>query len=330
MQDGHKQIALHDNDHEIWLQGEVLPIEDRQLFNGVYTVRLDEGLETKVAHCDMQLVLNHAEASKWVQNDPCAFGAVYDVALEPCVAQQQLQVQGEAYFGSGVAALHEAPAIISQGPQDCTPTAYLAVPTGPAELIGIAMEASTMPATFADSMYKPEEEQVVPQLRRTKLSVAQKRMAPSGTATGDDNPGRSVQRKLNHTHSPSPQAASMRETQLPAPKSEVLKAAGQKLQSSELDAWDHDSDDDLYVDLSGSNIKAQPARLQELSTMDVNSMSQPVGRSALADLAGSTPTQANGVVPSSQAHRKAGKGAKLRANSDPFVALGPRPKDFLG
>ena len=325
----------------VCLQGEVLPIEDRQMFNGVYTVRLDEGRKTKVAHCDMQLVLNDAEASSWVRSGPCLSGTVNEMALHPNVAQQQQhqqQQQGQAYLGNGVAALHEAPAISSRGLQDCMPAASLAVPTSPAELSGNAMKVSKPLAASADCTHNQEEEQLVPQLRRTKRSVAQKRLVPSNIASGDD-PGRSVQRKLNHSSFPSLQAASTREAQKPAlaglappaSKSEVPTSAAQKLHTSDLEAWEHDSDDDLYVDLSGSNIKPQLGRMQELSAMHVSPMSQPAGTS---DLASSTPNQAKGDVSLLQARRKAGKAGakaytKLRAADDPFVALGLRAEDFL-
>lgn len=129
--------------------------------------------------------------------------------------------------------------------------------------------ANKVPDTAAapvnsSSPEKGAEEQVVPQLRRTKRTVAQKRLASSlGRAPGDPAVGRAVRHKLSHSEASDAPTAHGKEAKSPTcafPLSAGTRndqpglTAEQKRQASWQSAVEHDSDEDLFVDLSRSNI----------------------------------------------------------------------------
>lgn len=275
------------------LQGEVLPVEYRNLFDGVYTVRLDDGQEAQVAHCDMMLLYNchSAEASSWVRNAPTSQLPQSDFVAQPDVdddVQQQQSgdgtVRGQTHAphhqGGHVTEPH-ADALQQQRQQSGDGTHTLRLPGG-------FLSAATMPAVEpvghagrTDRVHTPSEaataavknqrqeeeaeEQVVPQLRRTKRTVAQKRLASAGPADPSSTV-RSVQRKLSHSQTPrgsDPPRASMTATYAPPLAATALPAAQlgaqapvaqQKVLGSQLSGWEPESDDELFVDLSCANI----------------------------------------------------------------------------
>lgn len=286
----------------VWLQGEVLPVEYRNLFDGVYTVRLDEGQEAQVAHCDMTLLYNSAEASSWVRNPPTSQLPQSILLAEPEADDfQQQQQPGDSTLESQpqhqenghVAEPHADAFQQQQQPGDATHTCLsqdvrASAQTPTVRLPGGFLSAATMPAvepaghagrthsvhtppeaaTAAVKIHRQEEEaeeQVVPQLRRTKRTVAQKRLA-SAAPTDPSSTGRSVQRKLSHSQTPrgsDPSRARAKATYSPPLAATVSPAAQhgaqapraeQKVLGSQLNGREPDSDDELFVDLSRANI----------------------------------------------------------------------------
>ncbi len=138
-----------------------------------------------------------------------------------------------------------------------------------------------------------EEEQKVaspPQRRRTKQSVAQ-RMAPKRATNVPASPlePRSIRRKLSHAGHAEPAEPPKRIAapgqlktlpELPsdaaAVKAEaptrVVRTAGgsnchvmQQAPRQQINSWDHDSDEDLFVDLSGCNIVPTSSRKKQMA-----------------------------------------------------------------
>ena len=271
------------------LQGEVLPIQYRQLFNGFYTVKLDEGAEIQVAHSDMSLMHNDAEASSWVrcaQTSPSPHSGNVTGPQKSPLQQQQQQQDGvpRTHQGQDVAAL-ESPDVLLY-----TPTTTAADFAAHTRRTGIANMASNI-ATGAVNCSSPQEEseeQVVPQLRRTKRTVAQKRLASSvfqamGDASSD---GRSVQRKLSHTRHPAGSdklTASVKsgkyDTMFPASTAAKNGYFKQTVHGPQSTVTVHDSDDDLFVDLTRANIKSRLSGLQapQLSVTSPGSGLAPAG-----------------------------------------------------
>ena len=277
------------------MQGEVLPIQYRQLFDGFYTVKLDEGAEEQVAHCDMCLLYNDAEASSWVRcAQTCLSPENSDIAgLQDSALQQQQQQQQHQ---GGILKTNLGQDITSLGSPDvllCTPATTTADLAAHTRRTGVTNTAPDI-ATAAVNSSSPEEEaeqQVVPQLRRTKRTVAQKRLASSVSQAMGDPPSAdgSVQRKLSHTQhfeaSDRP-AASVKEGKSSAyvlPASTAIKNGyrvspfEQKRHGPQLNALEHDSDEDLFVDLSRANIKSRLVglRVPQQSLTFVKSVTSP-------------------------------------------------------
>ena len=342
-------LRLHAIHHlaPLYLQGEVLPIEEKPGFDGTYTVKLDDGAEAKVPYYELRLLLNPAEPSSWARPLPESITQTHaqtdtqthvhaqpDATLQPEITPQQQQQQ-----------------CIESGASNATAAKVLAEQRSTQSLWPAGPVSSTLPAVHASAASKAQDnslqegEQVVPQLRRTKRSVAQKHtLSLSHTAghQGHSAAGSSVQRKLSHLHADtsSSQTAGLQETSplaLAKPglaaKSEVLKAAEQGAASPQADDWQHDSDDDLYVDLSLANIKPQSSRLpgSQLSAAFTNSMALPASRTALAGPGGAgsaanVTIRANEAFASPQVHRRGlGRSAKLKAGDDAFGILGLSP-----
>lgn len=255
----------------LWLQGEVLPVPYRNMFQGLYTVRLDEGQEAQVPHCDMTLLYNDAEASSWVQDAATSQFPQDDNVAEPQAGFLQQQQQPQAGDGThtcltqGAPASLKAPKIKLPGVSLCNARPPAANPARHCGSMGNAHLSSEAATGAVHSQQEEAKERVVPQLRRTKRTVAQKRLA-SHDPSVPPSAGRSVQRKLSHGQHPGgsdSSRASVRETHAvpvahtasPAAKlgSQVLTAE-QKADDPQLSGWELDSDDDLFVDLSGANI----------------------------------------------------------------------------
>ena len=143
----------------------------------------------------------------------------------------------------------------------------------------------------ADDEKKEEEQKVAspPQRRRTKQSVAQrmapKRATPNVPATPLEP--RSTRRKLSHAghaeraepsiHIAAPtQVKLLPELPSAAVKAEapirVVSTAGgshshmmQQAPRQQVNSWDHDSDDDLFVDLSGCNIVPTSGKKKQMA-----------------------------------------------------------------
>ncbi len=141
-----------------------------------------------------------------------------------------------------------------------------------------------------DEEEQEEEQKVVspPQRRRTKQSVAQ-RMAPKrATSNVPASPlePRSIRRKLSHAETAEPP----KRTSAPGPvkllpelpsdgaavKAEapvrVVSTAGgshshvmQQAPRQHVNSWEHDSDEDLFVDLSGCNIVPTSSRKKQMA-----------------------------------------------------------------
>ena len=324
----------------------MLPIQYRQLFNGFYTVKLDEGAEEQVAHSDLSLLYNNAEASSWVR---CAQTSLSDphsdrVAGPQGSALQQQQQQDD------VSATHLGQVDVSLKSPDvplCTPTTTAAVFAAHTRETGIAnMTRDITAAAVRSSSQEEAEEQVVPQLRRTKRTVAQKRLASSvSQAMGVSfSAGRSVQRKLSHTQQ---FQASDRLTAIAKERkssadvfpvsSATMNGVGgptieQMGRDRQVTAREHDSDDDLFVDLSRANIKSRLSGLQtpQPFVTPVKSLTS-LGGGVLAPAGvAASPTHAlsrggsAGRPASPQSGRKSingNPGAKL-TNNDAFAVLG--------
>lgn len=332
----------------MWSQGEVLPIQSRQLFSGFYTVKLDEGAEEQVAHSDMSLLYNDAEASSWVRCTQTSLSPQSDKVAGPqesALLQQQQQQDDVAQTRLGqVDASLESPDVPL-----CTlitTAADFAAETRQAGIANLTPDLATA-AVRSSSLQEEAEEQVVPQLRRTKRTVAQKRLASSvSQAVGDSfAAGRSVQRKLSHTQqfqvSGKP-TGSVKEGKSAAHvfpvSSVVMNGSGvstveQKGRGRQVTAREQDSDDDLFVDLSRANIKSRLSGLQtpQPFVTPVKSLTSPGGGVLAPAGVAASPTHAlsrgasAGGPTSPQSGRKSINGspsAKLKARDNAFAVLG--------
>jgi len=218
-----------------------------------------------------------------------------------------------------------------------------------------------------DDEEEEEEQKVVspPQRRRTKQSVAQ-RMAPKrATPTVPASPlePRSIRRKLSHAgHAepaeppkhiaalgpikllpelPSDAAAVKAE----APIRVVSTAGGshshvmQQAPQQQVNSWDHDSDEDLFVDLSGCNIVPTSSRKKQMADEPAATDSKQSAQTGGISIAGtdsavaSTPiVSARKVIVSSvmspklrsqsgKGRRASGKGRKPAQDEDDDVVL---------
>ena len=295
----------------VCLQGEVLPIQYRQLFNGFYTVKLDEGAEEQVAHGDMSLLYNDAEASSWVRFAQTSLSSQNGNAAGPQErALQQQQQQDDVMtscLGQDVASV-ESPDVLLCTPM--TPAAEFAADTRKTGIANTTPAIATA-AVNSSNMQEEAEEQVVPQLRRTKRTVAQKRLASSVSQAVDDpsSAGKSVQRKLSHTQHLAglgkvAASAKTRKHETVTPVSTATESgyavstAEQKVHSPQLTFTEHDSDDDLFVDLTRANIKSRLSGLQapQLSVTSPGSGCAPQGVAASLTCAVSRGGSAGGVA----------------------------------
>ena len=275
----------------------MLPVQYRQYFDGFYTVKLDEGAEEQVAHWDMCLLYDDtAEASSWVRSAPTAQTPWVDAIVGPQdralqqqqpqqqqqkpqqqqhqpqqqpqqPPQQQQQLQGDVLQTrlSQDAASFQSPTV-----PICT-TASIATGQTKNGMANMVPDTAAAPLN-SSSREKEAEEQVVPQLRRTKRTVAQKRLASSLSQTpGDPAAGRSVRRKLSHPEASATPTANVKEAtpstcEFPLStgtrNDQPILTAEQSRQGPRLNAVEHDRDEDLFVDLSRSNIKSRLSRLQ--------------------------------------------------------------------
>lgn len=250
-------------------------------FNGIYNVRLDEGSVLLVSHCDLRLVHNtHAEASSWVRAGPsgdCSNSSEQELELQEhhhqqATAKQAMQRRRPEHAQDGsvsheedvrhqqAAAPHStlsqtAASAVTRLAQMLLPStgitkAQSAAARAPAGVNWDSAAKRTVAdagmdedANDADSEGEQEKEEYAAPLlrRRTKRSVAQ-RMAPKMVAAvlPAAADGRSVRRKLAHS-----QHADLAESH----HTDVFVIEPPL-------AWDHESDDDLFVDLSGCNIRA--------------------------------------------------------------------------
>ena len=261
----------------------MLPVQSKQMFDGVYTVMCDEGCEYQVAHCDMSLLYNHAEASSWVRNAQTS--QLSQKGNETDAPAAVLQQQGDGFGGhprqDGGTSVN-IPAVTFPDRPLCTtatPAAASAGHLGRTGTANMSLDTATA-AGNTNSCQEEAEERVVPQLRRTKRTVAQKRIASLAQGPHDPaSPGRSVQRKLSHTQpleASDTSTASAQATKPPAcalpvstatTKSTPGSRAKQKVHGLQQNTREQDSDDDLYVDLSGSNIRSRLTGQQALSSL---------------------------------------------------------------
>lgn len=269
----------------------MLPVQYRQYFDGFYTVKLDEGAEEQVAHWDMCLLYDDtAEASSWVRSAPTAQTPWVDAVVGPqgrALQQQpqhqlpqqqhqhQLQQQQQQLQGGALQTCLSQDAASLQSPNApvCTPASTAADAAGqPMNGRANVVPDSAAAPVNSSSLNKEADEQVVPQLRRTKRTVAQKRLASSLVqGPGDPAAGRSVRRMLSHPKASATPTANVKEAtsstcEFPLStgtrNDQPMLTAEQSRPGPWLNAVERDSDEDLFVDLSGSNIKSRLSRLQ--------------------------------------------------------------------
>ena len=259
----------------------MLPVQYRQYFDGFYTVKLDEGAEEQVAHWDMCLLYDDtAEASSWVRSAPTAQTPWVDAVVGPQdrALQQQPQHQLQQHQPQQQQQLQtclsqDAASLQSPNAPVCTPASTAADAAGqPMNGRANVVPDSAAAPVNSSSLNKEADEQVVPQLRRTKRTVAQKRLASSLVqGPGDPAAGRSVRRMLSHPKASATPTANVQEAtsstcEFPLStgtrNDQPMLTAEQSRPGPRLNAVEHDSDEDLFVDLSGSNIKSRLSRLQ--------------------------------------------------------------------
>ena len=367
------------------LQGEVLPIQYRNLFDGLYTVRLDEGREAQVAHCNMRLLYNTgAEASSWVRNSPTSpppqsdnvaeaeaglfqqqqWAQPEDDALRSQVhqrghdtelhvgaylrvGQQQQQQQSDGThtrLSADVRAATKAPTIKLPGGFLSTARTSAAEPAGCSGRAGSVQTPSERPTAAVENTRQEEdaEEQVVPQLRRTKRTVAQKRLASAGPS--DPSPtGRRVQRKLSHRQTPGasdsyrtkgrgppspPLAATLSPAAQLSSEASIAEPKGLGLQST---GWEPESEDeDLFVDLSRANILRPWSSGLKAVQQFASPVATPDGGEAHANVAASLAqvldrgqaTDGLSPIQSWQNGFGSSPSAQLEAGGDPFAFFG--------
>ena len=219
---------------------------------------------------------------------------------------------------------------------------------------------------IADDVEEEEGQKVAspPQRRRTKQSVAQ-RMAPKrATPTVPSSPlePRSIRRKLSHAepaeppkHIAAPGPVKLL-PELPSDAAAVKAAAPMRVVSTaggshshvtqqaprqQVNSWDHDSDEDLFVDLSGCNIVPTSSRKKQMAdepaATDSKQSAQTggIGIAATDSAVASTPiiSARKGIVSSvmspklrsqsGKGRRVFGKGRKPAQDEDDDVVLDP-------
>lgn len=310
----------------------MLPI-DYAPFNGIYSVRPDQGPVLLASHCDMRLLQNYAEASSWVRGSPdeAAMEVPKPFLQTSGVQQQQRQLAaeqtardpaqqvgpGQNQLGAdqgGVCsqqpALRSSPAPQSQARPSIgsshnirpvtgvdivgtQPAAGIAAARITAEVAADSALTTTAPAggneqdVKADDSKEEESQAVPPPRRRTKQSVAQRMhsrgVAPDlGTAitrgkTALQKVAEAMRAELtssSKTAAPEPKSptpllpsAATVKTEAPVRSGGAVEpkpGANQRAPQRLLNPWDHDSDDDLFVDLSGCNILPPTAVKKEV------------------------------------------------------------------
>jgi len=232
---------------------------------------------------------------------------------------------------------------------------------------GTAARSAIVDNVVADEEEEQEEQKVVspPQRRRTKQSVAQ-RMAPKrATPNVPASPvePRSIRRKLSHAGHAEP-AEPPKHIVAPGPvkllpelpsdaaavKAELpIRAVGtaggshnyvmQPAPRQQVNSWDHDSDDDLFVDLSGCNIVPTSGRKKQAADEPAATDSKQSAQTGGISIAGtdsavaSTPivSARTGIVSSvmspklrsqsGKGRRASGKGRKPAQDEDDDVVL---------
>ncbi|DBA99103.1 TPA: hypothetical protein ACH3X1_014237 [Trebouxia sp. C0004] len=232
---------------------------------------------------------------------------------------------------------------------------------------GTAAGSGLVDNVVADDEEEEEEQKVAspPQRRRTKQSVAQ-RMAPKRAipnVPASPLEPRSIRRKLSHAghaepaeppkHIPAPGPVKLL-SELPADAAavkieasiRVVSSAGgkyspvmQQTPRQQLNSWDHDSDDDLFVDLSGCNIVPTNERKKQIADEPAATNSKQSAQTGGISIAGtdnavaSTPiiSARKGIVysvvspklrsQSGKVRRASGKGRKPAQEEDDDVVL---------